>query len=104
MPEKQKPMTKTALVKAIGEKTECSKAEVEAFLNALTECIEADLNNAGAFVLPGLLKVEEKIVPARPAQKNVKNPFTGEFRDLPAKPESKKVKIKALKNLKAMVL
>ena len=33
-----------------------------------------------------------------------KNPFTGELRDVPAKPASVKVKVRALKNLKDMVV
>jgi len=41
--------------------------------------------------------------PARPAQKGVKSPFTGELQDRPAKPASVKVRVRALKNLKAMV-
>ena len=58
----------------------------------------------GVFAIPGLVKVEKKKVPARPAQKNVPNPFKpGEFMDRPAKPASVKVKVRALKNLKDMV-
>jgi hypothetical protein len=50
------------------------------------------------------VKIEKKKVPARPAQKNVPNPFKpGETMDRPAKPASVKVKVRALKNLKDMV-
>jgi tripartite-type tricarboxylate transporter receptor subunit TctC len=57
----------------------------------------------GVFSIPGLVKIERRKVPARPAQKGVKNPFTGELQDRPAKPASVKVRVRALKNLKAMV-
>ena len=49
------------------------------------------------------MKIERKKVPARPAQKGVKNPFTGELQDRPAKPASVKVKVRRLKSLKEMV-
>ena len=56
---------------------------------------------AGAITIPGLVKIEKKKVPAQPARKNVENPFKkGEFRDVPAKPASSKVKVRALKTLK----
>ena len=47
-------------------------------------------------------KIEKKKVPARPAQKGVRNPFTGELQDRPAKPAYNKVKVLALKALKSM--
>ena len=58
---------------------------------------------AGAITIPGLVKIEKKQVPARPAQKGVPNPFKpGELMDRPAKPASNKVKVRALKTLKEM--
>ncbi len=50
------------------------------------------------------MKIEKKTVPARPAQQGVQNPFKpGELRDIPAKPASSKVRLRALKVLKDMV-
>ena len=58
----------------------------------------------GMFTIPGLVKIEKKKVPARPARKGVPNPFKpGELMDIAAKPASTKVKVRALKNLKDMV-
>ena len=101
----KKPLTKTELTANIADAAKLSKKEVIAVLEALAAEIQKSLSNkgAGAITLPGLVKIEKKKVPARPAQKGVKNPFTGEFRDVPAKPASVKVKVRALKNLKDMV-
>jgi hypothetical protein len=58
----------------------------------------------GVFAIPGLVKIERKKVPARPARKNVPNPFKpGELMNVAAKPASTKVKVRPLKNLKSMV-
>ncbi len=76
----------------------CSKRSLNEIKKALSS------RGPGVFAIPGLVKVEKKKVPARPAQKNVANPFKpGEFMDRPAKPASVKVKVRALKNLKDMV-
>ena len=100
----KKAPTKTEVTQNIANATELSKKQVAAVLDALTKEIGKSLGarGAGVFTLPGLLKIEKKKVPARPAQKNVRNPFTGEFRDVPAKPAYNKVKVRALKLLKDM--
>lgn len=100
-----KPLTKTEIMRAISETTGLAKKDVVAVIEALHSEIERALKKSGVgvFSIPGLVKVERKVVPARPAQKGVKNPFTGELQDRPAKPESVKVRVRALKNLKAMV-
>jgi hypothetical protein len=75
-------------------------------IESLTGEIKKALSSKGhgVFAIPGLVKIEKKKVPARPARKNVPNPFKpGEFRDIAAKPASVKVKVRALKNLKDMV-
>ena len=74
-------------------------------LDHLTNEIQKALKGSGigVFSIPGLVKIERRKVPARPAQKGVKNPFTGEVPGRPAKPASVKVRVRALKNLKAMV-
>ena len=100
-----KPMTKTEIMRAISETTGLPKKDVVAVVESLTEEIGNALRKSGigVFSIPGLVKIERRAVPARPAQKNVKNPFTGELQDRPAKPASVKVRVRALKNLKAMV-
>jgi hypothetical protein len=49
-----------------------------------------------------LLKIEKKKVPAKPARKNVM--VLGQLRDIPAKPATVKVKVRALRALKQMVM
>ena len=99
-----KPLTKTEIMRAISETTGLAKKDVVAVIESLTDEIAKELNarGVGVFSIPGLVKIERRTVPARPAQKNVKNPFTGELQDRPAKPASVKVRVRALKNLKAM--
>ncbi len=101
----KKAPTKTEILQNVANATDLTKKQVSAVLEALTEEVRKSLSNrgAGVFTLPGLLKIEKKKVPARPAQKNVRNPFTGELRDVPAKPAYNKVKVRALRNLKDMV-
>lgn len=101
----KKAPTKTEILQNIANATDLTKKQVGAVLEALTEEVRKSLSSrgAGAFTLPGLLKIEKKKVPARPAQKNVRNPFTGELQDRPAKPAYNKVKVRALRSLKDMV-
>ena len=102
---KKKPPTKTEIMSSIADATGLSKKDVALVFEALSDEIKKALGSRGAgmFSLPGLLKIEKKKVPARPAQKNVLNPFTKELQDRPAKPASVKIKVRPLKNLKEMV-
>ena len=100
-----KPITKTELLNAISQETNLSRRDVGAVLESLNSQISKSLgaDGAGAFTLPGLVKIEKKTVPARPARTGVPNPFKpGELMDVAAKPASTKVKVRALKNLKDM--
>jgi len=102
----KKPMTKSELLNAISDETELNRREVSAVLEALSGQISRSLGRrgAGAFTLPGLVKIEKKKVPARKARKGVPNPFRpGELMDVAAKPATTKVKVRALKNLRDMV-
>jgi nucleoid DNA-binding protein len=101
----KKAPTKTEILQSVANATDLTKKQVGAVLEALTEEVRKSLGarGAGVFTFPGLLKIEKKKVPARPAQKGVKNPFTGELQDRPAKPAYCKVKVRALRNLKDMV-
>ena len=104
--ETKKPLTKTEILNNIAEASDLSKKQVSAVLDALTAEIEKSLgtNGAGVFAIPGLIKIEKKNVPAKPARTGVPNPFKpGELMDVPAKPASTKVKVRPLKNLKDMV-
>ncbi len=102
----KKPLTKTQMIAEIATATELSKKQVGDVLDALCEEIKNSMGKkgAGSFTLPGLLKVEKKLVKAQPAKKNVPNPLRpGEFINREAKPAHFRVKIKALKGLKEMV-
>lgn len=100
----EKPMTKTELVSAIAEETQLTKKDVGAVLESLAGCIGKSLSKAGCgkFIMPGLLKIEKKKVPARKA-KTVPNPFKpGEMMEVKAKPASTKIVVRPLKTLKDM--
>ena len=100
-----KPMTKSELLASVAADTCLSRKQVASVLAALEKYIKKSLGKAGAgaFVVPGLMKIEKKKVPARPARKGVPNPFRpGELMDVAAKPATTKIKIRPLKALKAM--
>lgn len=102
----KKPLTKTQILTDIAEATGLTKKDVAAVFEALAAQVKKNLGKAGpgAFTIPGLIKIGKKTVPARPAKKNVPNPFKpGEFYDQPARPRYNKVTVRALKNLKDMV-
>jgi nucleoid DNA-binding protein len=102
----KKPLNKSQILAAVAETTGLSKKEVAAVLDALSAEIKKGLGTRGpgVFAIPGLVKIEKKKVPAKPARKNVPNPFKpGEFMDVPAKPASVKIKVRALKALKSMI-
>jgi nucleoid DNA-binding protein len=98
-------MSKTELVGAIADETELTRRDVNAVLESLSGHIEKSLGRRGpgVFTLPGLVKIEKRKVPARKARRGVPNPFKpGELMDIPAKPASTKIKVRALKNLKSL--
>jgi nucleoid DNA-binding protein len=99
----QEKYTKTAILNEISENTELTRKQVSAVLDELTSIIERHLKKRGVgeFTLPGLLKIKSVKRPARPARKNVPNPFKpGEFMDIAKKPATTRVKILPLKKLK----
>ncbi|MBL9094735.1 MAG: HU family DNA-binding protein [Planctomycetaceae bacterium] len=97
--------TQSEVLNNLATATGLTKKQVAAVFEALaTEIKKSVTKGSGVFKVPGgLIKVTRKKVAARPAQKGVKNPFTGELRDVPAKPASNKVRVVALKSLKDMV-
>jgi len=97
--------SKSEVLNSIAEQTGLSRKDVGAVIDALSDEISKNIGKKGpgVFQIPGLVKIVRQNVPAKPAQKGVKNPFTGEIRDVPAKPASVKVKVRPLKNLKGMV-
>jgi nucleoid DNA-binding protein len=106
-PAIQKKFTKTEILNEISQNTSVSKKEVLAVLDELAVIIERHIKKraVGEFTLPGLLKIKSVVRPARPARKNVPNPFRpGELMDIPRKPATTRVKVLPLKKLKEFAL
>lgn len=97
-----KPPTKSEVFGQIAEKTELSKKDVAAVFSALEEQVKKSLKKHQAFTLPGICKMVVKKKPATKARKG-RNPFTGEEITIKAKPASKAVRMRPLKNVKEMV-
>ncbi len=99
----KKSPTKTEILNSMAEDTGLSKKQVGDVMEALSAEIKKNLGSRGpgVFTIPGLLKIEKKKVPAKPARKGVM--VLGVLRDISAKPATTKVKVRALKNLKDMV-
>ncbi|MET0290104.1 MAG: HU family DNA-binding protein [Pseudoxanthomonas sp.] len=94
-------LTKSGLVAHIAETSAVAPKDVKAVLVALESAITGSLSKkgAGAFVLPGLLKIKTVSVPAKPKRKGI-NPFTKEEQWFAAKPATTKLKLAGLKKLK----
>jgi hypothetical protein len=99
----KKPPSKTEILTRIAEATDLTKKDVAAVFEALGAEVKKNLGSRGPgmFTIPGLLKIVKVKVPAKPARKNVM--VLGQLRDLPAKPATTKVRLRALKSLKEMV-
>ena len=84
-PASKKPPTKSEILNNIAAATNLAKKDVANVFEALAAEIKKHVGGkgAGVFTIPGLVKVTRKKVAARPAQKGVKNPFTGELQDRP---------------------
>ncbi len=99
-----KPMTKSEIVSGIADKTGLTKKDINSVFEAMAAQIKKSLgrSGAGAYTVPGLMKLVVQRKPATKARKGI-NPFTGEETMFKAKPARNVVKIRPLKNLKDMV-
>jgi nucleoid DNA-binding protein len=97
------PMTKSAIVAEIAQKTELSNKQVNAVLDELSVLIDRHIKKGGPgqFTLAGMMKIEVKRKPATKARKGI-NPFTGQETVFKAKPARNVVKIRPLKKMKEM--
>ena len=93
-------LSKSGLVAHLAEATGVVSKDVRAVLAALEGAVAGSVHKkgAGAFTLPGLLKITAVSVPAKPKRKGI-NPFTKEEQWFAAKPATVKVKIRPLKKL-----
>ena len=106
-PAIHKKYTKTEILNEIASNTNIDRREVAAVLDELGTIIERHVRKraAGEFILPGLLKIQTVKKAARPARKNVPNPFKpGELMNVPRKSASTRVKLTPLKKLKVFAL
>ena len=98
----KKAPTKSEVFGTIADKTDISKRDIALVFSELNPIIRRSLRSSGGFTLPGLCKMTVKRKPATKARKGV-NPFTSEEMVFKAKPASKAIRIRPLKNLKEMV-
>lgn len=96
-------LTKSALLARIAEDNGMTRAQAAGAFASIEAALLGSVhpNGAGTFMLPGLLKVSLRKVPARKAGTLVRNPGTGEMMKAAAKPASVRVKIRPLAKLKA---
>lgn len=96
-------MTKTQLITALASEMDgTTKTHVKAFLNALTEVAGKTLKKDSNFTIPGIAKLVLHKVPAKPERQG-RNPATGATMTISAKPASKKLKARFVKQLKVVV-
>ena len=95
-------LTKSALINLIAEENEIPRKTAVGVYATLENLFLGSVHprGVGEFVLPGLLKVNLRKVPARRAGTLVRNPATGEMVKAAAKPASVRVKIRALSKLR----
>ncbi len=100
-PVKQQ-LTKSALLNHIAETTGLTRKQASEVLSAIEGAMLGSVhpNGAGVFVLPGVLKITLRKIPARKAGALIRNPATGEMMKASAKPASVRVKVRALSKLK----
>jgi nucleoid DNA-binding protein len=96
--------TRGDVVRQVATATELKPGQVKQVFDALSQLMAADLSKKGCgeFNFNGLMKLKTVNKPATPARKG-KNPFTGEEMMFKAKPASRKVRVRALRNLNAMI-
>ena len=95
--------TKGEILNNIAQATELSRKQVASVFEALGNEIKSNVGKKGPglFVVPGLMKIMVKQKPATKARKGI-NPFTKQEVMFKAKPASRQIKIRPLKNLKDM--
>ena len=99
----RKPFSKSQFVAELVTRSGVSRREVVEILDSISNIIEAHLQKSGpeTFAWPGLFKILVIKKPATKARQGT-NPFTGESMMFKAKPASRRVKVRPLKQLKEM--
>ena len=96
--------TRGDVVKQIAGATDLKPGKVREVFDVLGSLIAADLGKKGPgeFNFNGLMKLRTVDKPATKSRKG-RNPFTGEDITIKAKPASRKVRVRALRPLNAMI-
>ena len=99
-----KARSKGDVFRSIGDLVGVHRRDVAAVFHGLGALIKADLGKggAGAFKVPGLMRITVKRKPATKARMGI-NPFTKEEVMFKAKPARNVVKVRPLRALKEMV-
>lgn len=100
---KDKPMTKTEMVRALAEMTGLTRKKVTEVFQGLEVLMGVHLSKGaiGKFILPRLLKMYV-VRKAATKPRMGRNPFTGEEIMFKAKPARSLIRIKPLKGLKEL--
>ena len=95
-------LSKSALLTILAEENGITRKQAAGVFASLEGVILGSVHpkGAGSFILPGLMKITLRKVPARKAGTLVRNPGTGEMMPAAAKPASVRVKVRPLKKLK----
>lgn len=95
-------LTKSALVGILAEQNGLTKAQAAGVLASLEGVFLGSVHpkGNGEFMLPGIMKISLRKIPARKAGTLIRNPATGEMMKAAAKPASVRVKIRPLAKLK----
>ena len=99
-------LSKSALIGRLAEENGLTRKQAAGVFESLEGALLGSVHpkGAGQFILPGLLKVTLRKVPARKAGTLVRNPATGEMMKAAAKPASVRVKVRPLKKLKSAAI
>ncbi len=97
-------MTKSQIIGELSDKTGLTKKDVSSVFASLQELVKRELSKRGPgeFVVPDMMKLKVRAIPARKERKGI-DPFTKQERVFPAKPASRKIRATALKKLKDLV-
>ncbi len=90
-------MTKSQMLQVLAEKSELSKKQVTALMDAMVELAYKEVKSSGQFVVPGI----GKLVKVHRAARMGRNPATGQQIQIPAKTV---VKFRVAKAAKEAVL
>jgi nucleoid DNA-binding protein len=100
---KSKARTKSEVFGTLADGAGVTRKQVTAVFDGLAGIMKKDLRGPGVFVVPGLMKVTVARKPAVKAHQRPDPFHPGELMMVKAKPARKVVKVRPLKNLKAMV-